>query len=160
LKAGRKEHNHREKRFKTLAKKEEIDYMDEYENLLDEAYKNLPEKAIGGEPLEIPKFDVFTEGNKTLIRNFQSVTDKLRRTDDLLIKFLSKELAVPITKEGDRVVIHRKINAEMINKKLEEFTLRYVICKECKKPDTNITDAGHGFKQLVCEVCGAKNSIR
>lgn len=134
--------------------------MDDYEKLLDAAYKTLPEKTISEERFEIPKFDMFTEGNKTLVRNFQPVIDKLRRKPELLIKFLSKELAVPATMEGERLVLHRKLMPEMVNKKLEEFTLKYVMCRECKKPDTNIVDVGHGFKQLVCEVCGAKNSIK
>lgn len=134
--------------------------MEDYEKLLDSAYKALPEKGSGGERFEIPKFDMFTEGNKTFIRNFQPVIDKLRRNPEQLIKFLSKELAVPATIEGERLVLHRKLMPEMVNKKLEEFTLKYVICRECKKPDTNIVDAGHGFKQLVCEVCGAKNAIK
>lgn len=134
--------------------------MDDYEKLLDSAYKSLPEKVVGTERFEIPKFDMYTEGNKTMVKNFQGVADKLRRNSDLLMKFLSKELAVPITTEGERVVIHRKLMPEMVNRKLEEFTLKYVMCRECKKPDTNIVDIGHGFKQLVCEVCGAKNSIR
>lgn len=134
--------------------------MDEYEKMLDSAYKSLPEKASGGERFEVPKFEMFTEGNKTIVKNFQAVIEKLRRNGDLLIKFLSKELAVPITQESGRIIIHRKLNTEMVNKKLEDFTVRYVMCKECKKPDTNIVDIGHGFKQLVCEVCGAKNSIK
>ena len=47
-----------------------------------------------------------------------------------------------------------------INKKLEEFTNKYVLCKECKKPDTHIEELGHGLKQLICEACGARNSLR
>jgi len=134
--------------------------MDDYEQMLDSAYKSIPKKVVSSERFEIPKFEMFTEGTKTFVKNFDAVISKLRRDKTLLIKFLSKELAVPITQEGDRLVIHRKLMPDMVNKKLEEFTLKYVICRGCKRPDTNITDIGHGFKQLVCEGCGAKNSIR
>ncbi len=131
-----------------------------YENLLDGAYKSIPEKAAVGERFEIPKFEMFVEGNKTIVKNFQVVVEKLRRNSELLIKFLSKELAVPISSEGGRLILHGKVMPDNVNKKLEEFTLKYVLCKECKKPDTNITDMGHGFKQIVCEVCGARNSVK
>ena len=49
---------------------------------------------------------------------------------------------------------------DIINKKLEEFVTKYVICKQCKRPDTHIQDVGHGLKQLVCESCGARMAIR
>lgn len=131
-----------------------------YEDLLEKAYAKIPEKAAGGERFEIPKFEMFVEGNKTIIKNFQAVVDKLRRSNDLFIKFLSKELAVPISSEGGRLILHGKVMPDNVNRKLEEFTLKYVLCKECKKPDTNISDIGHGFKQIVCEVCGARNSVK
>ncbi len=135
--------------------------MDTYEQLLENVYKHLPEKALrSGERFEPPVFDFFVEGNKTIIRNFSAVTDKLRREPEFLMKYLTKELAVPAVIANERLVIHRKIIGAIINKKLEEFILKYVICKECKRPDTHFSDAGHGLKQLVCEACGAKNAIR
>lgn len=132
-----------------------------YDQLLDNIYEKLPEKARGkGERFEPPKFEFFVEGNKTIIRNFSTVAVKLRRENDFLIKYLSKELAVPTALEGDRLILHRKISSDILHKKLEEFIDKYVLCKECKKPDTHIQDLGHGLRQLVCEACGAKNAIR
>jgi translation initiation factor 2 subunit 2 len=131
-----------------------------YEELLERAYKSIPEKAVSGERFEIPKFDMFVEGNKTIIRNYQAVVEKLRRSSDLLTKFFSKELAVPISTDGGRMILHGKLMTDNVNRKLEEFTLKYVLCRECKKPDTNITEIGHGFKQITCEVCGAKNTVK
>lgn len=132
-----------------------------YEQLLENVYINLPEQAHGtGERFEIPKFELFSEGNKTFLKNFQVVCDKIRRDKSLLTKYLTKELAVPAEVQGDRLILQRKINADIVNRKLEEFVTRYVICKECKKPDTHIQELGHGVKQLICEACGARNSIR
>lgn len=132
-----------------------------YEQLLDNIYANLPEKVSGtGERFEIPKFDYFTEGMKTVIKNFSVVCEKIRRDKPLITKFLSKELAVPAEEQGDRLVLQRKITGDIINKKLEEFVVRFVICKECKKPDTHIQELGHGLRQLICEACGARNAIR
>jgi translation initiation factor 2 subunit 2 len=132
-----------------------------YEQLLDNIYKNLPERSKGtGERFEMPRFEFFTEGNKTIIKNYKIVTDKIRRDPVFLSKYLSKELAVPLEVQGDRLVLQRKLTGDMVNKKLEEFVAKYVVCKECNRPDTNIVDIGHGVKQLVCEACGARKAIR
>ena len=131
----------------------------EYEHLLDNIYKNLPEKSHSAERFEIPKFQHFVEGNKTIIKNFKAVNDKIRRDGSILSKYLSKELAVPVEQQGERLVVQRKIPMGVLDNKLEEFIAKYVICKECKRPDTKIIDVG-GFKQLVCESCGARTSIK
>ena len=132
-----------------------------YDKLLDSLYAKLPAKAVGTvERFEYPKFECFTEGTKTFIKNFDAVVSKLRRDKVMLIKFLSKELAVPIVQDADRVVLQRRLVPESLNSKLDDFTTKYVICKECKKPDTNIIDGEHGFKQVVCEACGARSSVK
>ncbi len=132
----------------------------DYEHLLDNVYKNLPEKVTKTERFEMPKFEYFTEGNKTIIKNFKVVCDKIRRDPAMLIKFFSKELAVPAENQGERMVLARRLVGDIVNKKLEEYVNRFVICKECKRPDTNIQEMGHGFRQLVCESCGARAPIK
>ncbi len=138
-----------------------MDNSGDYERLLDDIYKKLPEKAKGtGERFEMPKFEFFTEGNKTIVKNFKIVTDKIRRDPAFLSKYLSKELAVPVEIAGDRLILQRKLTGDMVNKKLEEFVSKYVICKECNRPDTHIEDLGHRVRELVCEACGARKAIR
>lgn len=131
----------------------------DYEKLLDNVYSSLPEKVTSTERFEMPKFEYFTEGNKTIIKNFRAVSDKIRREPAMMIKYFTKELAVPAEQQGERLVLARKLSGDMVNKKLEDFVDRFVICKECKRPDTHIDDA-QGFKQIICESCGARTSIR
>src|SRR4030095_3341592 len=134
---------------------------DNYDQLLDNIYKALPEKAKGtGERFEMPRFEFFNEGNKTIIKNYKIVTDKIRRDPAFLAKHLSKELAVPVEIAGDRLILQRKLNGDMMNKKLEDFIQKYVMCKECNRPDTHIEDLGHRVRELVCEACGARKAIR
>ena len=133
---------------------------DDYENLLDNIYAKLPEKTNSTERFEIPRFDFFSEGNKTIIKNFKAVADKIRRDPAILSKYLSKELAVPVEIAGERLILQRKLIGDMVNTKLSDFVSRYVICKECNRPDTHIEEAGHGIRQLVCESCGARKAIR
>lgn len=133
---------------------------EEYEQLLDDIYSNLPEREAGAERFEMPKFEYFTEGNKTIIKNFKAVTEKIRRDGAFLSKFLSKELAVPLEIQGDRLVLQRRLAGDILNTKLDEFVNKYVICKECKRPDTHIEESGHRLRTLVCESCGARAAIR
>ncbi|MBI5223672.1 translation initiation factor IF-2 subunit beta [Candidatus Micrarchaeota archaeon] len=133
---------------------------DDYEKLIDNVYTNLPEKLTKTERFEMPKFEFFTEGNKTIIKNFKVVSDKIRRDQQFVAKHFSKELAVPVEVAGDRLILQRKIMGDMLNKKLEEFVSKFVVCKQCNRPDTNIQELGHGLKQLMCESCGARTPIR
>lgn len=133
----------------------------DYEALLTDIYKKLPEKSGDAvERFEMPKFEYFTEGNKTIVKNFKAVTDKIRREPAFLSKYLSKELAVPVEVVGERLVLQRKLTGDIVNKKLEEFISKYVMCKECNRPDTHIEDLGHRVRNLICEACGARKAIR
>ncbi len=132
----------------------------EYEKLLDDIYENLPEKVTKSERFEMPQFEFFAEGNKTIIKNFKTVADKIRREPEYVGKYLSKELAVPVGIQGERLILQRKIVGDILNKKLEEFITKYVICRQCNRPDTHVEELGHGMRQLVCEACGARATIR
>ncbi|MBN1169604.1 translation initiation factor IF-2 subunit beta [Candidatus Micrarchaeota archaeon] len=131
----------------------------DYEKLLDNVYENLPKNTTSVERFEMPKFDYFSEGNKTIVKNFKAVADKIRREPAMLSKYLSKELAVPVEIKEERLVLQRRVVGDMLNSKLEDFVKKYVVCKECNKPDTHITDEHH-IRFLVCEACGAKSTIR
>ena len=132
----------------------------EYEKMLDSVYAHLPEKVTKTERFETPKFEFFTEGNKTIVKNFKAVVDKIRREPAFLSKHLSKELAVPVDVQGDRLILQRKLTGDIVNKKLEDFVNKFVICKQCRRPDTHVEELGHGLKQLICESCGARMAVR
>jgi len=132
----------------------------DYDKLLDNIYSNLPEKAASEERFEMPKFQYFSEGNKTIIKNFKFVTDKIRREPEFLSKFLSKELAVPTEVQGERLILQRRLTGDILNKKLIEFIEKYVVCKQCNRPDTHVEDAGKRLRDMVCESCGARAAIR
>ncbi|NYZ74302.1 translation initiation factor IF-2 subunit beta [Candidatus Micrarchaeota archaeon] len=134
--------------------------QDDYEQLLDKLYSKLPEKTSSGERFEMPRFEFFTEGNKTIVKNYKAVIEKIRRDPEFLSKYLSKELAVPVEVQGERLILQRRLTGDIVNRKLEDFINKYVMCKECKRPDTHIEDLGHKVRNIVCEACGARKAIR
>ena len=133
---------------------------DDYEELLDDIYKNLPDKVKQSERFEIPKLDYFVEGNRTIVKNFKVMCDKVRRDPAIVMKYFSKELAVPAEMQADRLVLQRKIVGDMLDKKFADFVERFVMCHQCRRPDTHIDDAGRGLHVLVCESCGARRTVK
>ncbi len=133
--------------------------MESYEDLLKRARAALPEKTLSNERFEPPVPEILMQGNKTMIRNFDAICQKLRREPVLLSKYLGRELAVPATLDGGKLVLHGKKYERQINEKLGNFITAFVICKECKRPDTKLVDTG-GVRTLVCEACGARAPAR
>jgi translation initiation factor 2 subunit 2 len=135
--------------------------MNEYEKLLESAYKNIQSPAVGSrtERFEIPNVEGHVEGKKTIITNFASLASHFRRKPEHLCKFLLKELAASGQCEGERLVINIRIPSSKINSKIEAYAKEFVICKECGKPDTEILKEDR-INTLHCLACGAKHPIR
>ncbi|VVC00272.1 Translation initiation factor 2 subunit beta [uncultured archaeon] len=133
--------------------------MDDYEKLLDKARGALPDKTQAFERFESPRVESFLQGSKTIIRNFDAILQKIRRPPEMVAKYFSKELAVPVTIEGSKLVLNGKFYERNLSDKLQAFVDAAVICKECKRPDTKIIDKD-GIKTLSCEACGARAPVR
>jgi len=125
----------------------------EYVSLLDRAWNMLPEHLKTPIRFEMPRPETFVEGNTTIIKNFNELAVKLRREPDHIMKFLFKELAAPGIREGNRVIIQRILKQSVINKKIEDYAREFVLCHECGKPDTGLSEL-EGVKIIKCEACG------
>ncbi len=133
---------------------------EEYLALLDRAFSKVPELSAAGSDFVIPKADAFNEGNKSIIRNIAAIADKARRKPDEIAKYMSKELAVPVNVEEQRMIINGKFSADDLDKKIRRYFEIYVVCRECGKPDTHLEGAGRGMFYLVCEACGARYGVK
>lgn len=121
--------------------------------------KNLPDKTQSEGRFEPPHPKVVLQGTKAIVQNFDQICQKLRRDPKDLAKFFTKELAVPSNLEGPRLVLHGKISERQINERLTNYIKYFVLCNECKAPDTNIKEMD-GVKVLVCEACGARSPLK
>lgn len=131
----------------------------EYTQLLKEAKKKLPEIKKGAERFEIPRVTGHIQGNKTVISNFIPICTTLQREPAQLVKYLQRELATPATQDGQRLILGRKISAQVINDKIAKYTQDFVLCKECGKPDTKLIKEERVLS-LKCTACGAKHPVR
>lgn len=131
----------------------------EYEKMLDRVYKSIPEKSKAKDRLEIPKVESILQGKKTVIQNFEKIIKVINREPEHVMKFLTKETATAAVQQENRLVLKGKFFTEKLQKIFDDYLERFVSCKECKKPDTKITEY-KGVKMLKCEACGATAPIK
>lgn len=130
-----------------------------YEKLLEEAYGKIKQTNTSLDRFEIPKIEGHFEGRKTVLTNFYQIASHLRRKPEHFQKFMLKELAASGQKEGDRLVLNIKVPSSKINQKIEEYVNEFVLCRECKKPDTELIRKDR-INFVHCLACGAKHSVR
>jgi len=133
--------------------------MDNYEKLLQRAIDKLPKNKGHGERFELPRVDVFLQGNQSIIKNFSDICKKLRRDEKEILKHLSRGLAAPASVVNGRAIFQAKIPARMIQSKLDVYVRDFIICPVCKRPDTNLTRQGK-VSIMKCQACGARNTIK
>lgn len=130
-----------------------------YDELLDRAYGVLPERTAELARFEPPTAVIAIEGNKTIIRNFAAIAEKLRREQRHIARYLSKELAAPSIVEGGRCIFMTRLSDRAVGEKLGDYIKAFVVCSQCGKPDTKIVDLGRGLHVLICEACGARSAV-
>ncbi len=132
--------------------------MESYQALLERAHAKLPPVRTGAERFQVPEPDVMTDGKNTMIRNFQEITGVLRREPDHVIQYLAKELGCPGVLDLPRGLLKSRLTKDQIAQRIREYTAKYVICSECKRPDTHLQKEGR-LTLLICEACGAQRPV-
>lgn len=128
----------------------------DYTKMLDRLYERLGNRRSSGNRFEIPEPEIIYQGSVTIWKNFNRFVEVFRRDREFMIKFFKKELGAPIEDHNDYVLIHRKIQLQILKTKINSFVELYIRCHECKGFDTHIQDG----KILVCEICGASRVIK
>jgi len=132
--------------------------VEPYAVLLERARAKLPPVRAGGERFVVPEPDVMTDGRNTVIRNLTEITSVLRREPEHLVGHLAREFGCPGVVELPRGVFKSRLTKEAISARIREYTAKYVICSECKRPDTHLKKEGR-LTLLVCEACGAQRPV-
>ncbi|MEK6928383.1 MAG: translation initiation factor IF-2 subunit beta [Nanoarchaeota archaeon] len=133
--------------------------MESYEELLSKAYGKIKVVKTNSERFDVPKVSGLISGKNTIITNILPIADYLRRDINHFAKFLQRELAVSGKIENGRLILNTKLNSEKVNDKIALYTKEFVLCTECKKPDTEII-VEKGIKFKHCLACGAKSPIK
>ena len=131
----------------------------DYESMLDDARKELPEDAIEAGRFSIPKAKGHLQGNRTVISNFYQIAQGVNRSPEMLMKHMLKEMATPGNLSRTALIMGTKVSATKFNQKVEQFVKQFVLCSECQKPDTKM-ETEHGILYLKCSACGAKHAVK
>ncbi|PIN98624.1 MAG: translation initiation factor IF-2 subunit beta [Candidatus Diapherotrites archaeon CG10_big_fil_rev_8_21_14_0_10_31_34] len=131
----------------------------EYEKMLERLYLSLPEQTKTKERFEMPKVESFVQGQKTIIKNHSALLKAINREEKHLMKYLTKDLAVPASISEGRIILTGKFSETQIRNSIESYVKEFVLCKECGKPDTKFKEM-KGIKMLKCEACGAMTPIK
>lgn len=128
--------------------------------MLAVAYERLPKQALSKERFEAPVFESLVQGTKTIVKNFSAVVRALNREPKHLVKFLTNEFGVPIAFADGKLSISGKFYEQQLNAALKNYLNDYVLCHECRRPDTKIIESPSGIKTLKCDACGASKPVK
>ncbi len=130
----------------------------DYKELLKKALKEVKHSGNNSR-FEVPKISGHVQGRKTILTNFYQIAEYIRRKPEHFQKFLLKELATSGQKEGTFLILNRKVPSEKINEKTDLYIKKFVECRECKKPDTELVKEDR-FLFIHCLACGAKYPVK
>ncbi|KAK5988863.1 Eukaryotic translation initiation factor 5 [Cladobotryum mycophilum] len=100
-------------------------------------------------------------GIKTVIVNLPSVAASLARPSSHVIKYFGFELGAP-TKfypQGERWIINGAHQAKTLQDLLDGFIDKFVLCKMCKNPETDVVLREGGRIVLDCKACGQRSEV-
>jgi len=130
----------------------------DYKNLLKKVVDSTNKKELAEDRLKIPKADIFYEGNTTVIKNFDKISDIINRDPDVVLKFLLGSLGTAGELVGPRAVFQGKIPTKNVHDRLKDYVDMFVICSECNRPDTHLVKQGRELL-IRCDACGAFRSV-
>ncbi len=132
----------------------------DYNYLLERAYSMLPKRTSKAHRFVLPKVNAVTIGSYTTIRNFKDIYDTLRRNPKHLSRFLLRKIGVAgsIDESSGSLTLHGRVSAPTLNRLLEIYVKKYVVCPTCGSWDTMLERKGRVWL-LRCEACGAETSV-
>jgi len=131
----------------------------DYEEMLQRAVEKIPKQVGTGERFEMPVLETLVQGNQTIIKNFSDACGKIRREPRHVLKYLTKELAVPGSSDGVRATLNGRPPSRVIQSKFENYVREFVLCKECSRPDTKLLKEKR-ITIMRCEACGARGAVK
>jgi len=130
-----------------------------YRKLLKRVLEDTSTKRVVEDRFKLPKAEIFYEGNTTVIKNFDKISDAVNRDPNLILKFLLGGVGTAGELSSGRVVFQGKIPAKHIQDKIKEYVDTYVMCSECNRPDTHLVKEGRTIL-VRCDACGAFHSVK
>ena len=133
--------------------------INNYQELLDKGYENIPDNVKKLSRFEIPKVQIRIEAKNTYITNFNKIINTLNRERKHFIVEFLKKVGTMGEMRGQHLFLKGVYKEQVLNRLIELYSKTYVLCKICNKPDTEIQREGKK-KFLKCTACGAHEEIK
>ena len=133
--------------------------INNYDELIDKAYENIPDNVKKLSRFEIPKVGIRIEAKNTYITNFNKIINTLNRDRKHFIGVFLKKVGTMGEIRGQQLFLKGIYKEQVLNRLIEQYSKLYVLCKICNKPDTEIQREGKK-NFLKCTACGAQEEIR
>ncbi|KAG4301499.1 hypothetical protein PCANB_002318 [Pneumocystis canis] len=100
-------------------------------------------------------------GIKTVIPNMSEIARALSRSPLYVTKFFGFELGAQTTTntDADRYIVNGAHDANKLQDLLDIFIQRYVLCKSCKNPETDIIILKNDRIVRDCKACGQRSDV-
>jgi len=131
----------------------------DYEKLLKNVQDNISSDRSVEDRFKLPQAEIFYEGNTTVIKNFDKISDAVNRDPEQILKFLLGSLGTAGERDSGRVIFQGKIPTSSIQSKLKDYIETFVICSECGKPDTHLVKKGRTLI-VRCDACGGFRPVK
>ncbi|KAG6832779.1 hypothetical protein H0H92_009397 [Tricholoma furcatifolium] len=115
-------------------------------------------------PILLTKIEGKGNGIKTVIPNMSDVARALSRPPTYTTKFFGCELGAQTSfdEKNDRYIVNGAHNAERLRELLDGFIDKFVLCKSCKNPETELIILKNGRNEYIirdCKACGERTDI-
>lgn len=103
-------------------------------------------------------------GIKTVIPNMSDVARALSRPPAYTTKFFGCELGAQtsLDEKNDRYIVNGAHDADRLRELLDVFIEKFVLCKSCKNPETELIVSKSGRNEEIirdCKACGKQTDI-
>ena len=115
-------------------------------------------------PLLTTKIEGKGNGIKTVIPNMSDVARALSRPPTYTTKFFGCELGAQTSfdEKNDRYIVNGAHNADRLRELLDVFIDKFVLCKSCKNPETELVILKSGRVEDIirdCKACGERTGV-
>lgn len=103
-------------------------------------------------------------GIKTVIPNMSDIARALSRPPTYTIKYFGVELGAQtmFDEKNDRYIVNGVHEVKELNDCLDSFIERFVLCKSCKNPETELVVTKQGRNENIirdCKACGERTGV-
>lgn len=132
----------------------------DYSELLSRIVDLNPENTSDHKTTRVPPPILGRIGTKkTSFTNVKEICDKIHRSPDHLMSFLSVELGTETSiNNSQEIILKGRFQQTQIENVLKQYIREYVICKTCKSPDTEMQKENR-INFIQCHQCHSRTSV-